>query len=124
MRSHLRHVDEPHGQGLIAQDGPVLVTLSPLQHDLQLVGISLQEMRVLPGTKQSRAQLVREGSSVGSSPAGGRTTILCFPGSPPYEGVTGITGSPLYEGVMGAEGSIWFLPAPGFHSAVRGPHMF
>ena len=59
MRSHLRHVDEPHGQGLIAQDGPVLVTLSPLQHDLQLVGISLQEMRVLPGTKQSRAQLER-----------------------------------------------------------------
>lgn len=45
--SHLCHVDESHGQGLIAQDGPILVTFSPLQHDLQLVGISLKEMRVL-----------------------------------------------------------------------------
>lgn len=32
--SHLCHVDKSHSQGLIAQDGPVLVALSPLQHDL------------------------------------------------------------------------------------------
>lgn len=78
--AHLCHVDESHGQGLIAQDGPVLVTLSPLQHDLQLVGISLQEMRVLPSDKQSQARLERlgpwwalvlqeESQSLGASPS-------------------------------------------------------
>lgn len=47
--SYLGHVDEAQGQGLVAQDGPVLVALPPLQHDLQLVGVPLQEVRVLRG---------------------------------------------------------------------------
>lgn len=45
--SYLGHVDGARGEGLIAQDGPVLVALAPLQHDLQLVPFSFQEMRIL-----------------------------------------------------------------------------
>lgn len=31
---YLSHVDDSHCQGLVAQDGAVLVSLPPLQHDL------------------------------------------------------------------------------------------
>lgn len=44
---YLGHVDGAGCQGLVAQDGPVLVPLAPLQHDLQLVAFSFQEVRVL-----------------------------------------------------------------------------
>lgn len=44
---YLCHVDDPHRQGLVAQDGSVLVAFPPLQHDLQPVGVPLQKMRVL-----------------------------------------------------------------------------
>lgn len=44
---HLGHADGTHGQRLVAQDGPVFVALPPLQHDLQLVAFSLQEVGVL-----------------------------------------------------------------------------
>lgn len=44
---YLGHVDESQGQRLVAQDGPVLVSLPSLQHDLKLVGVPLQEVRVL-----------------------------------------------------------------------------
>lgn len=47
MWSYLGHVDGARGEGLIAQDGAVLVALAPLQHDLQLVPFSFQEMRIL-----------------------------------------------------------------------------
>lgn len=46
-KTHLGHVDEAQGQGLVAQDGPVLVPLPSLQHDLKLVGVPFQEVRVL-----------------------------------------------------------------------------
>lgn len=45
--TYLGHVDEAQGERLVAQDGPVLVALTALQHDLQLVGVPLQEVRVL-----------------------------------------------------------------------------
>lgn len=45
--AYLGHVDEPQRQRLVAQDGPILVALPPLQHDLQLVGVPLQEVRIL-----------------------------------------------------------------------------
>ena len=38
---YLSHVDEAQGEGLVPQDGAVLVALPTLQHDLELVGISL-----------------------------------------------------------------------------------
>ena len=44
---YLSHVDEPEGQGFVAQDGPVLVSLPPLQHDLKLVGVPFQEVWIL-----------------------------------------------------------------------------
>ena len=51
MGTHLGHVDEPQGQRLVAQDGAVLVAFPPLQHDLQPVGVPLEEVRILsPGT--------------------------------------------------------------------------
>ena len=55
--AHLCHVDESHSQGFIAQDSPVLVPLPPLQHNLQFVGISLEEMRVL---KRKTVQMVSQ----------------------------------------------------------------
>lgn len=48
-RPHLSHVDGAGRQRLVAQDGPVLVSLPPLQHDLKLVAFSLQEVGVLRG---------------------------------------------------------------------------
>lgn len=44
---YLGHVDEPQRQSLVAQDGPVLVSLPSLQHDLKLVSVPLQEVWVL-----------------------------------------------------------------------------
>lgn len=44
---YLGHVDESQRQCLVTQDGPVFVPLPPLQHDLELVGVPLQEVRVL-----------------------------------------------------------------------------
>lgn len=78
LSAHLRHVDESHSQGLIAQDGPVLVPLPPLQHDLQLVGISLKEMRVLGAQRESR-QLLSHQVLVGCGGLGScyRTQPLC-----------------------------------------------
>lgn len=55
MRGHVQylcHVDDPHRQGFVAQDGSVLVAFSPLQHYLQSVGVSLQKMRVLWKNKE------------------------------------------------------------------------
>ncbi len=49
---HLCHVDEAERQRLVAQDGPVLVPLPPLQHDLQLVGVSFQEVWILQGHRE------------------------------------------------------------------------
>lgn len=46
-RAHLGHVDGAGRQRFVAQDGSVFVALSPLQHDLELVAFSLQEVRVL-----------------------------------------------------------------------------
>lgn len=53
---YLGHVDESQGQRLVAQDGPVLVTLPSLQHDLKLVGVPLEEVRILRVQKQTQAQ--------------------------------------------------------------------
>lgn len=44
---YLGHVDEAQREGLVAQNGAVLVPLPPLQHDLQSVCIPLQEVRIL-----------------------------------------------------------------------------
>lgn len=49
LRLYLGHVDQPDSQRFVAQNGPVLVALPPLQHNLQLIGISLQEVGVLQG---------------------------------------------------------------------------
>lgn len=37
LRLYLGHVNRSHSEGLVAQDGSVLVSLPSLQHDLQLV---------------------------------------------------------------------------------------
>lgn len=69
--AHLCHVDESHSQGFVAQDSPVLVPLPPLQHNLQFVGISLKEMRVL---KRKTVQMVNQDGNQGfggSGPARG-----------------------------------------------------
>lgn len=47
FHSHLCHINNAHSEGLVAQDSPVLIALSPLEHDLQAVSISLQEMGIL-----------------------------------------------------------------------------
>lgn len=53
---YLSHVNDSHCQGLVAQDGAVLVSLPPLQHDLQLVAIPLEEVWVLgKGSTQKMA---------------------------------------------------------------------
>lgn len=53
---YLSHVNDSHCQGLVAQDGAVLVSLPPLQHDLKFVAISLEEVRVLgKGSTQKMA---------------------------------------------------------------------
>lgn len=57
-RSYLGHVDGACGQGLVAQDGPVLVPLAPLQHDLQLVAFSFQEVRVLDGGEKEKGEVL------------------------------------------------------------------
>lgn len=44
---YLSHVNDSHCQGLVAQDGAVLVSFPPLQHDLKFVAISLEEVWVL-----------------------------------------------------------------------------
>lgn len=44
---YLSHVNDAHCEGLVAQDGAVLVPLPPLQHDLELVAIPLEEVWVL-----------------------------------------------------------------------------
>lgn len=44
---YLSHVDESQGQRLVAQDGPVLVPLPTLQHDLKLVGVPFEEVWIL-----------------------------------------------------------------------------
>lgn len=44
---YLSHVDQSQGQGLVAKDGSILVSLASLQHNLELVGVPLQEMWVL-----------------------------------------------------------------------------
>lgn len=51
---YLRHVDESQRQRLVAQDGAILVPLPPLQHDLQLVGVPLQEVWILGVEKRGR----------------------------------------------------------------------
>lgn len=44
---YLSHVDKANCQSLVAQNGPVFIPLPSLQHDLQLVGVSLQEVGIL-----------------------------------------------------------------------------
>lgn len=46
-RPNLGHVDGTSRQRFVAQDRPVLVPLSSLQHDLKLVAFSFQEVGVL-----------------------------------------------------------------------------
>lgn len=50
---YLSHVDESQRQRLVPQDGPIFVPLPPLQHDLQLVGVPLQEVRILWGEEDA-----------------------------------------------------------------------
>ena len=50
--SHLRHVDGSDGERLEAEDGPVLVPLPPLEHNVQLVSLPLQKVRVLKKKKK------------------------------------------------------------------------
>ena len=59
LPSYLCHVDEAQCQGLIAQNGAVLVPLPPLQHDLQSVGISLQKMWILEEVKMRDGEVDR-----------------------------------------------------------------
>lgn len=44
---YLGHVDDSDGERLVAQNGSVLVPLPPLQHHMQMVHVSLQEVRIL-----------------------------------------------------------------------------
>lgn len=52
--SHLCHIDNAHSKGLVAQDSPVLISLSPLEHDLQAVSISLQEVGILQRDRDNK----------------------------------------------------------------------
>lgn len=45
--ANLRHVDDTLGQGLVAEDGAILVPLPALQAHVQLVATALQQVRVL-----------------------------------------------------------------------------
>lgn len=50
---YLRHVNGSNGQGFESdENGSVLVTLSPLQHHVQSVAASLDEVRVLQRKRQ------------------------------------------------------------------------
>ena len=49
---YLRHVDGPNCQCLESQNGPVLVFLPSLEHDVQLVALPLEEVWVLKGEAQ------------------------------------------------------------------------
>jgi hypothetical protein len=51
--AYLSHVDGPARQRLEAQDRPVFVAFPPLQHHVQLVAISLEEVRVLKQTERA-----------------------------------------------------------------------
>lgn len=64
-RAHLGHVDGARRQRLVAQDGPVFVPLSPLQHNLELVAFSFQEMRVLQRREVTAALCASRHSSLG-----------------------------------------------------------
>lgn len=44
---YLSHVDDSDGERLVAKNGSVLVPLPPLQHHMQTVHVSLQEVRIL-----------------------------------------------------------------------------
>ncbi len=44
---YLGHVDDSDRERLVAQNGSVFVAFSSLQHYLQAVGVSLQEVRIL-----------------------------------------------------------------------------
>lgn len=70
---YLGHVNDAHCEGLVAQDGAVLVPLPPLQHDLQLVAVSLEKVRVLGEGSTGRGQ--REGRAWDGT-RGGRELFL------------------------------------------------
>ena len=60
---HVRHVDDAHGQRLVAEYRAVLVLLPALHHDLQRVALPLEEVRVLQreGEVQLRVEQPRVG---------------------------------------------------------------
>lgn len=50
--TYLRHVDDPGGQSLEAQNGAILVFLPPLQHDVQLIAFPFDKVGVLKAKSQ------------------------------------------------------------------------
>lgn len=56
VAQYLSHIDDSHSQSFVAQDGSILVAFPPLQHDLQSVGISLEEMGVLKIPKNNKVR--------------------------------------------------------------------
>ena len=67
---YLTHVDFPHSQSLVTENGSVLVLFPPLQHDLQLVPLPFQEVWVLQGERQLQ---------LGVKQTGGRQRDLVAP---------------------------------------------
>ena len=52
------HIDGAHGQRFEAEDGAVLVALSPLQHDQQFVAVLLQVVRVLTPSSDNNSLFI------------------------------------------------------------------
>lgn len=50
---YLSHVNDSHCQSLVAQNSAVLVPLSALQHNLEFVAVSLQEVWVLQSERDN-----------------------------------------------------------------------
>lgn len=59
MLADLSHVEDSHCQSLVAQDGAILIALPPLQHNLQPVGVPLEEMRILSTERTNTSGRVR-----------------------------------------------------------------
>lgn len=71
---YLGHVNDAHREGLVAQDGAVLVPLPALQHDLQLVAVPLQKVWVLGGREGS----VRAGLGMAHGEVGSSSSVLAY----------------------------------------------
>lgn len=72
--AHLGHVDGARRQRFVAQDRSVFVPFPPLQHDLELVAFSFQEVRVLQ--RRGVTAATRASSFASPAPTSPRSSLL------------------------------------------------